>query len=323
MRKNRWSSNWLGVIAFSVVFAALLVSIPKSPVSAASPQLSGAIFTTDITGAVVNQNIYSAKCGPSGVYLDGGPGPTAPATAAGLPDGDYYFQVTDPSGKTLLSTDAVQFRVLTVSGGLITSASTHPTFVDSGGSGGVTVELCPFNDTPNNGGVYKAWVTPVGQFLGDPTKVDNPCGNGCFHGFVPAFSKVDNFKVKGAAAGVACMSVSKFIDANGNGIREPALGEIHFGGWGFIVIDPLGAQIDGKMFTIEHLKDCSPGLFNLVPGKYTIIEDATNGTGTFVVTANTVDDKSQNPVDTQITVTFKASDLRHDVFFGNQPVPAP
>jgi hypothetical protein len=58
----------------------------------------------------------------------------------------------------------------------------------------------------------------------------------------------------------------------------------------------------------------------LVPGKYTVIEDATDGTGTFVVTANTVDDKNQNPVDTQITVTFKPSDLRHDVTFGNAPV---
>lgn len=311
------SAAW--VLAVTVVLAGLFIAVTKSPVRAASPPLSGAIFTTDITGAVVNQNQYSSKCGPSGVYLDGGPGPSAPPTAAGLPDGDYYFQVTDPSGKTLLSTDAVQFRRLTVSGGLINSASTHPTFPDTGGSGGRTVELCPFNDTPNPGGVYKVWVTPVGQLLGDPTQVDNPCGNGCFHGFVPAFSKVDNFKVKGTAA-VACMSVSKFIDANGNGIQEPQLGEIHFGGWGFIVIDPLGAQIDGKMFTIAHLKDCFPGLFNLVPGKYTVIEDATNGTGTFVVTANLVDGKNQNPVDTQLTVTFRSTDLRHDVFFGNQPV---
>jgi hypothetical protein len=56
-----------------------------------------------------------------------------------------------------------------------------------------------------------------------------------------------------------------------------------------------------------------------VPGKYTIIEDDTDGTGTFIVTANFVDDKPQNPVDTQITVTFKANDLRHDVTFGNKP----
>lgn len=320
MNTNSPSRSFVWVLAITVVLAVGLIVVSKSPVRAASPPLSGAIFTTDITGAVVNQNQYSSKCGPSGVYLDGGPGPNAPPTAAGLPDGDYYFQVTDPSGKTLLSTDAVQFRTLTVSGGLITSASIHPTFPDTGGSGGRTVELCPFNDTPNPGGVYKVWVTPVGQLLGDPTKVDNPCGNGCFHGFVPAFSKVDNFKVKGSAAAIACMSVFKFIDANGNGIREPSLGEIHYGGWGFTVTDPNGANIGGKLFTVAHLKDCLPTLFNLMPGKYTITEDATDGTGTYVVTANFVDDKSQNPVDTQITVTFKPNDLRHDVTFGNAPV---
>ena len=47
-------------------------------------------------------------------------------TAAGLDDGVYVFQVTDPSGKTLLSTDAVQCRQFTVSGGIIvTTASTN------------------------------------------------------------------------------------------------------------------------------------------------------------------------------------------------------
>jgi len=316
MRKNRSSSRWLGVIAFSVVLVVLLVSIPKSPVSAAPP-LPGAIFTTDITGAVVNQNRYSTKCGPTGVYLNGGPGPNAPATAAGLPDGNYYFQVTDPSGKTLLSTDIVANRIVTVSGGLFVS-STHPTFPDTGGSGGVTVELCPFLDTPNPGGVYKAWVTPVGDFVGDPTKVDSSCGNGCFHGFIPAASKVDNFKVSSQAAGVACLGVFKFIDNNGNGSRDG--NDPLVLGWGFRVIDPLGAEIGGTLFT-ESEKNCEPGLFNLLPGRYTVIEDATNGSGNFVVTANLVDGVKQNPVDTQITVKFSASDLRHDATFGNHPVP--
>ena len=289
--------------------------------ASASAQLPGAIFTTLKNGSAVNANIYQAKCGDLGVWLDGGPGPSAPQTAAGLPDGDYYFQVTDPSGKTLLSTDPVVNRQFHVSNGIISGlsgAGNHNTGLDVD-HGATTIELCPFNDTPNPGGVYKAWVTPVGQFLGNANQVDNSCGNGCFHGFVPSFSKVDNFKVKGTTAAVACMSVFKFIDANGNGIREPQLGEIHYGGWPFTVIDPLGAQLNGKMYTIAHLKDCFPGLFNLVPGKYTIIEDATDGTGTYVVTANIVDDKAQNPVDTQITVTFKSSDLRHDVTFGNKP----
>jgi hypothetical protein len=219
----------------------------------------------------------------------------------------------------LLSTDPVVNRQFHVSNGIISGlsgAGNHNTSIDID-HGATTIELCPFDDTPNPGGVYKVWVTPIGQFLGNANLVDNNCGHGCFHGFVPAFSKVDNFKVKGVGI-IACMNVSKFIDFNGDGILESGPeGRVV---WPFIVIDPLGAQIDGTMYTIEHGKDCLPGLFNLVPGKYTIIEAATDGTGTFVVTANLVDGKNQSPADTQITVTFKANDLRHDVMFGNKPV---
>ena len=41
--------------------------------------LSGAIFTTLSDGSSVNANQYSSSCS---VYLDGGPGPHAPAKAA-------------------------------------------------------------------------------------------------------------------------------------------------------------------------------------------------------------------------------------------------
>ncbi len=61
---------------------------------------SGAIFTTLADGSEVNFNQFPSK---EAVYLDGGPGPGAPQLPAGLDDGTYVFQVTDPSGKTLLS----------------------------------------------------------------------------------------------------------------------------------------------------------------------------------------------------------------------------
>ena len=304
-------------IAVAVVSLAVLVSVFFISHVGAAPPLPGAIFTTDITGARVNQNLYSAKCGPSGVYLDGGPGPNAPPAAAGLSDGDYYFQVTDPSGKALLSTDPVADRRVTVSGGLFVSAVNHQTFPNTGGSGGVNVELCapidiPFLDTPNNGGVYKVWVTPTADFVGDPSKVDNPCGNGCFHGFVPGASKVDNFKVGGKP--IACLGVYKFIDANDNGLREPVLGEVRVAGWPITVKDSSGAELNGTMFTIAT-KDCI--FFNVLPGAYTIMEGATNGTGTFVATSNEVDGTYITPADDTIIVKFKPNDLRHDVFFGN------
>jgi hypothetical protein len=98
----------IAVISF---FALLIVAVPTARAHAPS----GAIFTTLADGSEVNYNIYPNK---EAVYLDGGPGPGAPQTAAGLDDGTYVFQVTDPSGKTLLSTDAAICRQFTVAGGV-------------------------------------------------------------------------------------------------------------------------------------------------------------------------------------------------------------
>jgi hypothetical protein len=159
-------------------------------------QVSGAIFTTVSDGSEVNFNIYADK---TDVYLDGGPGPGAPQGAAGLPDGVYVFMVTDPSGKTLLSTDIAACRRVQVSGGifgaLVTSNPTcaAPHLQGTFGNGGIPVQLMPYNDTPNNGGEYKAWVTAVQNYTCPLTAVD--CGSNV-HGFIHDFSKTDNFKVK-------------------------------------------------------------------------------------------------------------------------------
>src|SRR5438309_706990 len=127
---------------------AMLISL------SAAAQLPGAIFTTLPDGSEVNYNIYALK---TDVYLDGGPGPGAPQGAAGLPDGRYVFQVTDPSGKSLLSTDALQCREFDVNAGIITAAvgpCPHVTGSDID-HGAKTVQLMPYLDTPNPGGEYK------------------------------------------------------------------------------------------------------------------------------------------------------------------------
>jgi hypothetical protein len=171
---------------------ALALAFP-STASAQTEPLSGAIFTTDVTGVPVNLNIYAAK---EDVYLNGGPGINAPDDAAGLPAGTYSFQVTSPSGKTLLSTDDVSCRQFTVdASGRIQSvapggACAHATGID-GEDLGITVQLFPFDDTPNPGGVYKVWVTPT-----ELLDCDAPGNKHCF---VPADSKTDNFKVKQGA----------------------------------------------------------------------------------------------------------------------------
>src|SRR5215213_8676095 len=77
-----------------VSMAALLVTSPPASAAPDPPPVSGAIFTTDASGVPVNLNHYANK---RDVYLNGGPGLNAPDDAAGLPDGTYSFQVTDPS----------------------------------------------------------------------------------------------------------------------------------------------------------------------------------------------------------------------------------
>jgi len=285
-------------LVLTIAVALLLAFASAVPASA---QLPGAIFTTDVNGSRVNQNIYENKCD---VYLDGGPGPNAPATAASLPDGDYYFQVTDPSGQVLLSTDPVANRQFTVEGGRIT-ASTHPTGTDQD-QGALTVQLCPFNDTPNRGGVYKVWATPVGSFVGDPTLVDNGYTPGYFHGFIPASSKTDNFKVKHAGGHVACLTIGKFFDANGNGVLDRGESTLN---WPVTVTDPNGALIGGQLFTPATL--C-----NLVPGTYTVTEgDTDNPSLTYNVTANILDGVYLTPPNRTVVVTIGTSD--RELIFGN------
>jgi hypothetical protein len=144
---------------------------------------SGAIFTTTVDGSFVDANIYAAK---EDVYLDGGPGAHAPPSAAALPEGDYYFEVTDPSGHTLLSSDDIECRRIHFAGGLITEVYRGPGgCLHGSGSdandGGLTVQLMPYADTPNQGGEYKVWVTPVDKYDGV---------------FSNHYSKTDNFKVR-------------------------------------------------------------------------------------------------------------------------------
>jgi hypothetical protein len=204
------------MIYLSTAFAAV--------VSATAP--SGAIFTTVADGSEVNYNIYPNK---EAVYLDGGPGPGAPQTAAGLDDGTYVFQVTDPSGKKLLSTDAARCRQFVVTDGIITSVVAtgceHTTGLDVD-HGATTVQLMPYLDTPNNGGVYKVWATKVQDYLCSLDVVD--CGftaGSNVHGFSPSDSKTDNFKVRNRVPQE--IDTVFFSDTNGNNYwdeeTEPAL----------------------------------------------------------------------------------------------------
>jgi hypothetical protein len=196
--------KWLCV---PLVFLSAVLLLPVLSFASAP---SGAIFTTLSDGSEVNLNQFPSK---EDVYLDGGPGPGAPQHAAGLDDGTYVFQVTDPSGKVLLSTDPARCRRFIVKNGVITGVVAeggceHLTGLDVD-HGAKTVQLMPYLDTPNNGGVYKVWVTLEEDYLEGCSMqgianglVVVDCGpiarrsHGVAHGFIPAESKTDNFKVR-------------------------------------------------------------------------------------------------------------------------------
>ena len=188
---------------FFATMAAAFVGIMNG--AAFAQQVSGAIFTTDQNSGFVNGNVYDFM---EDVYLNGGPRPNAPCTAAGLPSGDYYFQVTDPSGSQLLSSDPVAYRRVTVSGGLIINATAFHN-IGIGKCVGlnpnnITVQLAPFMPTPNPGGEYKVWMTKVSDY-------DTTMTKGSF-GFIPSKSKTDNFKV--------VAPVNNDVDSDGDGIPD-------------------------------------------------------------------------------------------------------
>lgn len=194
------------------ILAVLLVGLIFAPGQTVSAQFHGAIYDTDHTSIPVNQNSYTDKLE---VYLNGGP---QNDNANGLPLGVYYFQVTDPSGAVLLSTDPAVCRQAVVAaspdgkGRIAGAYSGRPAFCTDGtlfpvdgipaGFPGnhadgiqnpynfsIAVQLMPYNDTPNDGGVYKIWLIPVGKATIDAND------NRVLH-FSSSDAKTDNFSVE-------------------------------------------------------------------------------------------------------------------------------
>ena len=156
--------------------------------------ITGAIYTTDSSCSGVNINIFNSK---DAVYLDGGPTGNA---NSGLPDGFYYVQVTEPNG-TLLGTS-------------VGSGNPTPVHVTNGAFdscyqlSAIVIRASDsspgFDDTSNNGGEYKVWVSTVATFDSNQ-------------------SKTDNFKVEACEdcqPPQGTINVIKFYDANANGIND-------------------------------------------------------------------------------------------------------
>jgi hypothetical protein len=179
--------------------------------------INGAIYTSLAGGETVNANNYPSK---ELVYLNGGP-TTSQCNAGSLDDGDYYFQVTNPSGSVLLSSDVIDERKFTVTDGVISDylGATHHTAANTTPCGGISIRLMPYDNTPNNGGVYKVWITRVTDYHEQG-------------GFVGGHIKTDNFRVQangGTDPDSGSIVAYKFYDANANGAYD--LGEIELADW--------------------------------------------------------------------------------------------
>ena len=175
----------------ALAFAIGLAISAAVPALAADP-MTGAIWTTDIGGSV-NINIYGNR---TDVYLNGGPSHSG---APGLPEGDYYVQVTEPNG-TLLGNSTSALVHVGSDGRFVTHYRLWDLVVKA------SDQTQGYDTTGNNGGEYKVWVSK------DPT-------------FPPSKSKTDNFKVEeedggGGPVEISELHVIKFYDANANGIND-------------------------------------------------------------------------------------------------------
>jgi len=180
----------------------LLLMLARSPAHGDGAPLPGAIWTTLADGSSVDANIYADK---NDVYLNGGPDHDGSA----LPAGTHVFQVTNPSGSTLLSIDNASCRQVTVddsgrfSGVVGASGCQHPVGTDIA-TGAKTVRLMPYGDTPNPGGEYKAWLTPLSAFRNCGASLDT-LGSVGFCGA----TKTDNFKVRLPSTPTATLTATR------------------------------------------------------------------------------------------------------------------
>jgi hypothetical protein len=195
----------------------------------AAPPLPGAIFITDSTCTGTNLNIYGDK---GDVYLDGGP--THPG-AAGLPDGNYYVQLTEPNGTVLGKSNG---QPVSVSGGEFAQCYQLSSILNTASSGFTTAG---YDTTTNPGGEYKVWVSSVSTFDNNSTKTDN--------------FKVDTENPTNPPK--ATLHVRKFYDANANGLNDD--GQL-INGWKTQIQD----NIDYIRFT--------PVDITVAPDEYTVTE---------------------------------------------------
>jgi len=229
-----------------------LLGLTLALAPAASAQMSGTIYSVDSHGN--GDNTFNNR---SNVYLAGGPGPNTGCTGSGLANGTYYFQVTNPSGTVLLSSDALLNRRINVVNGVFASTPAGGHTVRNGPCTSKIVQLFPFNASPSSGDEYKVWLTPAAQYQ---------AGLGTF-GFVSSASKTDNFKVRqGSLPSQTTIGGNVFYDFDVDGLYDiGAPGEVPLAGWQIQISSGAGvfttfSDADGHY---EFLRDTNSATYVL------------------------------------------------------------
>lgn len=276
--------------------------------AASAEAINGAIYTSTVDHSQVNANQYPTK---PDVYLNGGPSNYPQCTGGSLDDGIYHFQVTDPSGQQLLSSDAIWNRTFQVANGRVAAnLGTHA----SGGTspcGSLAIQLFPYADTPNNGGVYKVWITRTSDF-------EAACGFGIdcgLGGFVPGNTKTDNFKVEEdddqeQQEELGSVRAYKFYDSNANGLYDNGTDPL-LDGWQ-MTLQSLEQAVDSTRFTTggSALWD------DLVPGSDYTVEEGIPVQANWVHSATIYVGHDGSPVNPAGPLTVDPGETT-SVLFGN------
>jgi hypothetical protein len=210
----------------------------------------------------IDCNNYTDK---GDVYMNGGP------TGGGaLTDGTYFFAVIAPgaqatffSGTGLLSTDLESDRTFSIAGGVISYSGPHGTGTSTNGK--FIVQLIPYDDTPNEGGVYILAICPVRT---PPVNNPGPC-------------KFDAFRIAGGGGGVREFPIvtgKKYYDVSPFGRYD---GEVGIAGWQITYTD-INTSIS-TTFTTDANGEFA---FSLAPGTYDFQEVQANPP--WLQTGNTV-----------------------------------
>lgn len=203
---------------------------PPDATSVEATQLSGGAVLT--TNADCSDNTIALFDDAADANINGGPKLSAPQ---GLPDGDYYVQVTAPDG-TILGSSGNKAPV-SVTDGRFEQCLTLVDVVngESTGSPG-------FDQTTDASGRYRVSISLDQDFA--TTQI-----------FSTAFS------LRSSGAGDAMLNVVKFYDSNTNGIADS--GEVFIDGWLVRTTDDLAGYATEAFTTWRSA---------VVPGSYSVRE---------------------------------------------------